>query len=99
MVKWEDPKPSLLVNSLRGHVARAFEWVHALATWALHLTVHRALMVYWSHYMAIDLGALIEGYVNTPDAVLDTIDEEVQVPMTSHMAFFVEEIVSPLCEL
>jgi hypothetical protein len=49
--------------------------------------------------MAIDLGALSEGFANTPNAALDTIDEEVQVPMMSHMAFFVEEIVPPLCEL
>jgi hypothetical protein len=62
---------------------------------ALHVGMWRAFAVFRSHYQKIDLEALSEGYIASPDEELDTIDEEVLEPATIQAAKFKEEVVPP----
>ena len=80
-------------SSLRGRLGVAFEWARAHVKEALHLGVQRALAVFRSHYLRIDLEALSEGYVDVPVEELDAIDEEVLELAKTLAAKFKEEVV------
>jgi hypothetical protein len=56
----------------------------------------RARAVFRSHYQKIDLEALSEGYVDTPEEELDAIDDEVLEPMKTLATKFEEEVVPRL---
>jgi hypothetical protein len=55
--------------------------------------------VFRSHYQKIDLEALSEGYVDTPEEELDAIDDEVLEPAKTLVAKFEEEVVPPPLDL
>jgi hypothetical protein len=63
---------------------------------ALHLGMRRALTVFRSHYQKINLKALSEGYVDSPEEELDAIDEEVLEPVKILAAKFEEKVVPHL---
>jgi hypothetical protein len=89
----------LRVSSLWSHLGAAFERVRTQVKEALHLRVHRALVVFKSHYEKIDLKALNEGYVEAPDEEHDAIDEEVLEPAKTMVAMFEDEVVPLPLEL
>jgi hypothetical protein len=61
----------------------------------LHHGMQRVLAIFRSHYQKIDLEALSEGYVNSPEEELDAINEEVLDPMKILVAKFEEEVIPP----
>jgi hypothetical protein len=62
---------------------------------ALHLGMQRAFIVFRSHYQKIDLVALSNGYIISPNEELDAIDEEVLEPVMILAAKFKEEVILP----
>jgi hypothetical protein len=80
-------------SSLRSHLGVAFERARTQVKEALYHGMRRALTVFRSNYLKIDLEALSEGYVGIPEEELDAIDEEVLEPVKTLAAKFEEEIV------
>jgi hypothetical protein len=63
---------------------------------AFYLGMWRAFAIFRFHYQKIDLVAISEGYVISPDEELDAINEEVLEPVTILAAKFEEEVVPRL---